>query len=296
MIIDFHTHPWLPHHLNRPTESFIREISPAVAEHGERLSDPSYAADVLRAQGVDRAVVLPEHCPETSGNVRTETVLEHCAAEPEFYIPFASVNPKLDADPAGMVRRYLADGAKGLKLYPSYQFFYPDETRHFGIYEACAEAGVPLLLHVGSSVIPGTRLDYCHPRHLEPVARAFPTLPVVMAHGGRGHWYHECARLTAERENVHIDLTGLVPRRILEHFPTLPVIADQVVFGSDWPAMPKTVAQNVAVIRDLGLESSVVERILASNAARLLGLPGPSAADPGHGAEPASGTAPSHNP
>lgn len=272
MVVDFHTHPWLPHDLNPPTETFIRDISPAVERYGDRLSDPVFAADVLRAQGADRAVVLPEHCPQTSGNVRTETVLDFCNAEPSFYLPFASLHPDLDPDPVGALRRWLDRGVRGLKLYPSYQFFHPDEERLWPVYELCQDAGIPLLVHVGSSVIPGTRLEYCHPRHLEPVARAFPGLPVVLAHGGRGHWYEECARMTASMDNVYIDVTGLVPYRLLEHFPDLADLADRVVFGSDWPAMPKSVTHNVAAIRRLGLDDDVTDRILRRNAHRLLGL------------------------
>jgi uncharacterized protein len=271
-VIDFHTHPWLPHHLNRPTEAFIRRISPAVAEHGDRLGDPHHAAAVLRADGVRRAVVLPEHCAETSGDVRTEAVLEFCAAEPEFFIPFASVNPNLDPDPAGLVRRYAAAGARGLKLYPSYQFFYPDEPRIRPMYEACAQAGIPVLLHIGSSVIPGTRMEFCDPARLAPVARDLPDLPLVMAHGGRGPWYDDCARLVADSENVYIDVAGLVPATLLRHFPLLPALADRFVFGSDWPAMPKSVGHNVRVIRDLGLNDAALEAILRGNATRLLSL------------------------
>jgi uncharacterized protein len=271
-VIDFHTHPWLPGHLNDTTERFVRSISPAVAEHGENLSDPAYAAEVLRAQGVEHAVVLAEHCPETSGNVRTDTVLEFCAVEPTFYLPFASVNPNLDPDPPRLLREYLSAGARGLKLYPSYQFFYPDEPRVYPIYEACAEAGVPVLLHVGSSVIAGTRLEYCHPARLEPVARAFPTLPLVMAHGGRGHWYDHCARLVGEHEHVYIDIAGLVPSRLLEHFPGLSAASHRFVFGSDWPAMPKSVAHNVAVVTALGLDPGDLRNLFQSNARRLLGL------------------------
>lgn len=278
-VIDFHTHPWLPRYLNPATEAFIRRISPAVTEHGERLSNPRYAAAVLRAQGVARAVVLPEHCVETSGDVRTDAVLEFCAAEPDLYVPFASVNPNLDRDPAGLVGHYLAAGARGLKLYPSYQFFYPDERRLYPVYEVCAAAGVPILLHVGSSTLPGTRVEFCDPAHLEPVARDFPGLALVMAHGGRGHWYDQCARLVAEHENVYIDVAGLVPSRLLDHFPSLPQMADRVVFGSDWPAMPKSVAHNIEVIRGLGLETAALEMILNTNARRLLG--------PSTGSEPA---------
>jgi uncharacterized protein len=271
-IIDFHTHPWRPAELAQATRDFIRRISPAVAEHGELLTDPTFAADLLRSDGVERAVVLPEHCPATSGNVRTELVLEHCAAEPEFYIPFASVDPNTDGRPAQLLRHYVEAGARGLKLYPSYQFFYPNERRIYPLYEICAEAGVPVLFHIGSSVIPGTRLKYCDPIHLDDVAVDFPTLSVVIAHGGRGFWYQACAFLAAHHANVYIDVTGLVPEKLLEYFPELPRHTAKFVFGSDWPAMPRSPRRNAEVIARLGLQPEGLAALLAGNAARLLGL------------------------
>ena len=125
-VIDFHTHPWQPRDLAPTTAAFIRSISPAVQTHGDQLSDAMFAAAELRAQGVDHAVLLPEHCPATSGNVRTETVLQLARESGGFFIPFASVDPVSDAEPAALLEQYIAQGVRGLKLYPSYQFFYPN--------------------------------------------------------------------------------------------------------------------------------------------------------------------------
>ena len=271
-LIDFHTHPYRPFDLKPATWQFIQSISPAVREHGDRLADPRYFADVLRKDGVERAVVLPEHCPETSGNVRTETVLEICAQVPDFFIPFASVHPLLDAEPADLLEEYVRRGVAGLKLYPSYQFFYPNDERVYPLYEICTRAGIPVLLHIGSSVIPGTRLKYCDPLHLDDVAVDFPELNIVMAHGGRGFWYDACAFLASHFPNVYIDVTGLVPQYLLEHFPKLEALADKFIFGSDWPAMPKSVAHNVTAIERLGLSDGALEKIFHHNAARLLKL------------------------
>ncbi|HKJ93884.1 MAG TPA: amidohydrolase family protein [Longimicrobiales bacterium] len=269
---DFHTHPYRPAELNPPTRDFIARISPAVREHGERLADPSYAADLLRAQGALGAVVLPEHCPATSGNVRTESVLEHCAAEPDFYLPFASVDPNTDAEPAALLERYIAAGVRGLKLYPSYQFFYLDDRRVYPLYELCQAHGLPVLFHIGSSVIPGTRIRYCDPLRLDDVAVDFPDLTLVMAHGGRGLWYRECAFLAGHHANLYIDVTGLVPDTLLELFPALERLADKVVFGSDWPAMPRSPGHNARVVAGLGLSDDAVDRILRRNAARILSV------------------------
>jgi len=272
-ILDFHTHPYRPQDLAPATVDYIRRISPAVREHGNLLSDPAYAARLLRREGVERAVLLAEHCPATSGNVRTETVLALAREVPDFYLPFASIDPNTDPQPARLLRRYLDEGpVRGLKLYPSYQFVYPNDRRLYPVYEVCAEAGIPVLLHIGSSVIPGTRLKYCDPIHLDDVAVDFPELTIVMAHGGRGLWYDTCALLARQHPNVYIDVAGLVPGRLLEFFPDLPRLADKFVFGSDWPAMPKSVAHNARAIAELGLSPEATAKILYDNAARILRL------------------------
>lgn len=273
-VVDFHTHPWRPQDFTPPNREHIERTSPAVREHGDRLSDVRFAAELLRAEGVEHAVMLAEHCPGTSGVVRTETVIELCAEAGGFFLPFACVNPNTDAAPARLLRGWLADAPiRGLKLYPSYQFFYPNERRLYPIYEVCQELGIPVLFHIGSSVIPGTRLKYCDPIHLDDLAVDFPDLTVVMAHGGRGFWYDACAFLASHHPNFYIDVTGLVPSRLLEHFPNLERIADKVVFGSDWPAMPRSVGHNARAIAALGLSEDALDRILYRNAARLLRLP-----------------------
>lgn len=271
-IIDFHTHPWLPDHLAPHTVDFIRSISQGLRDHGEKLSDPAYAARALRDQGVQNAVALPEHCPRSSGNVRTELVLEFCAASDGFFLPFASVDVNTDPDPAGMMRRYVDSGVVGLKLYPSYQHYYPNDTRVYPVYEICQDAGIPVLFHIGSSVIPNTRMKYCDPIHLHDIAVDFPDLTVVMAHGGRGWWYDACAFLAVHQPNFHIDVTGLPPSKLTTLFPDLERLSPKVVFGSDWPAMPKSPRQNADTIADLDLSPAALQRILYDNAAALLGI------------------------
>jgi uncharacterized protein len=271
-LIDFHTHPYLPHDLAPGTWNFIQSISPVVQEHGDRLADPLYVADLLRGEGVDRAVVLAEHCPQTSGNVRTETVLTLCARVPDFFLPFASIDVNTDADPVGLIARYIDSGIRGLKLYPSYQFYYPNDPRVYPLYAACQAAGIPVLMHIGSSVIPGTRIKYCDPIYLDDVAVDFPELTLVMAHGGRGFWYDVCSFLAAHKPNVYIDVTGLVPSRLLQHFPELERFSSKFLFGTDWPAMPKSVKFNADAIAALGLSDQAMHRIFYENAARILNI------------------------
>jgi len=44
---------------------------------------------------------------------------------------------------------------------------------------------------------------------------------------------------TGLRPNVYMEIAGLPPRRLLTYFPDLERVSDKVLFGSDWPSVPR---------------------------------------------------------
>ena len=76
-------------------------------------------------------------------------------------------------------------GARGLKLLPSYQFFYLNEVRLYSLYARAQQLKIPVMIHIGSSMFRGTRLRYCDPIQLDDIAVDFPDLTIVMSHSGR---------------------------------------------------------------------------------------------------------------
>jgi uncharacterized protein len=278
MVIDFHTHVLRPDAYLPEVLDLLERSNPAYRTRwagGAGFPSPAEMAADLRDQGVAHAVVLAEHAAATSGDLRSEWVAEYCSGE-HALIPACCVNPNADPHPRGRLAHYLDDlGMRVLKLLPSYNFFRPDEARMYRLYELCAARGVPVLIHVGSSVFPGTRARYCDPAHLQDVARDFPELPLVLAHAGRGYWYEQCAFMASHEPNVYLDLAGLPPASLPRLLPTLERLArdGKVVFGSDWPAIPRTIGENVAALRALDLDPVATEQILSGTARRLLGLP-----------------------
>ena len=99
--------------------------------------------DYLASEGVDYAVGLAEVCPGVSGVTTNEFVWERYRDSKRLFL-FASINPHLDADPAGEVHRWADRGFRGLKLYPTYQHVYTNDPKLWPMYEACAEQGLPL--------------------------------------------------------------------------------------------------------------------------------------------------------
>jgi predicted TIM-barrel fold metal-dependent hydrolase len=274
-VVDFHVHishhylPWVSDYAAgfRDTSKLDRVVD----EHGRMSPEP--LAEILAEEGVNYAVVLAEMSPVTTGMSTNEDVAEFCQGMKAF-IPFANINPHLVARPAEELKRCVNDlGMKGLKLYPTYQNFYSNDSALYPVYSVAEELGLPVMVHTGSSIFRGARLKYGDPLHLDDVAVDFPQLRILLVHGGRGFWYDKAFFLTRMHENVYLEISGLPPQRLLEYFPRLEEIGDKVVFGSDWPALP-SIGHNVQAIRDLEeLTPATRANLVGLTAARLLGLP-----------------------
>jgi len=270
-VIDFHTHFVRKEMLNPTWRHFLESINPEFyAKIDDFSNHPELFIDYLKTQGVRYAVVLPEWAPATSGSVPTEEVIEYCRGQ-EMLFPFTSLNPNAHPDPAAKLQFYVKEcGVKGLKLHPSYQFFYPNEARLYPLYGKAQELGIPVIFHIGTSIFKGTKLKYCNPIYLDDVAVDFPDLKIVMAHSGRGFWYNECFSLSRLHKNLYMDITGLPPQNLLSYFPELEKNSEKVIFGSDWPAMPTGIRKNIEAIKSLPLRDRTIEAILYKNAYKIL--------------------------
>jgi predicted TIM-barrel fold metal-dependent hydrolase len=270
-VIDFHMHAGLYH-----------ESHPWVTEWiGTQVEDPeAFVKDVLtpegivrylRENGVDYAVALAELSPITTGTLSNERVAALCQ-EVDQLIPFCNVNPSLVADLAGALERYVTEmGFRGVKLYPTYQHFYANDSLLYPLYAKAQEMGIPVMIHTGSSIFRGSRLKYGDPIYMDDVAVDYPELTLLMAHSGRGFWYERAYFLAKLHANIYMEISGLPPQKLLDYFPQLERVADKVIFGSDWPGMPH-IRRNIEIIRSLPLEEETKEKILGGNAARILGI------------------------
>ena len=270
-IIDFHTHYVRREAINPVWLNYLESINP---EFYARMDDfskqPELFKSYLKAQGVKFAVVLPECAPATTGFVPTEEVIEYCRGQ-ETLIPFASLNPNVHPDPAAQLQPHVKEGGvKGLKLHPSYQFFYPNEPRLYPLYAKAQELKIPVVFHIGSSIFKGTRLKYCDPVYLDDVAVDFPELRIVMAHSGRGFWYDECFFLSRLHKNLYMDITGLPPQNLLSYFPEIEKNREKILFGSDWPTIPTDIGKNIEAVKALPLSDRTIEAILYRNAEKIL--------------------------
>jgi uncharacterized protein len=272
MIIDFHVHT--AYYRSR-TEDYMELLRGGWGDRMEWMietySSPNAFLQLMDETGIDYTVILAELAPITSGIAANEDVAKFCADSPRL-LPFASIDPNTSERPVEELEELVRNqGFKGLKLYPTYQHFYPNDAKIYPIYAKAQELEIPVLLHIGSSIFSGSRIKYGDPIYLDDVAVDFPNLNVVMAHSGRPFWYDKAFALARIHDNVYMELSGLPPQNLLTYFPELGRIAQKVIYGSDWPAVP-TFKENIASIRQLNLTEEAKTKILGENAARLLKL------------------------
>ena len=271
-IVDFHIHPVRYQSMTPGYLSFLRkQWGEGLEEMMRKYSSAEAFLELMDQCGIDFGVILAEVAPITTGVADNESVAEFCSASSRL-IPFASVNPHTTAHPAEELERLVkGKGFRGLKLYPSYQQYYPNDAKIYPLYAKAQDLKIPVLLHLGSSVFPGSRLKYADPLYLDDVAVDFPELVLIQSHSGRPFWYETAATLARLHANVFMEVAGLPPQKLLTYFPELERLADKVIYGSDWPGVP-TICENLQAVRELPIAEDPKRKILGENAVKLLGI------------------------
>jgi len=267
VIVDFHVHlgskkTWYQGTLALANQfAATNSLNELLEEDGD-LKIESYLGYMDRL-GIDCTVVISTY--DTY-----EYVVEKCLNQPRF-VPFYTLNPIYTPEPVKALEKAVEMGFKGLKLYPTYEQYYPNDPAVYPIYAKAQELGIPVMFHTGSSIFPGSRMKFGNPIFFDDIAVDFPELKLVMAHSGRGFWYDAAFFLSRLHRNLYMEISGLPSKKLLQLFPELERNAAKVIFGSDWPASPGPEAM-IKDIRALSISEEAKELILGGNAARILGL------------------------
>ncbi len=269
----------------RPEARALMASHPALAPGFERLlREPRAFLDLLDRAGVERAVLVNYVAPEVIGYTEraNDFVRDYAREDPERLVAVGSVLPTRK-DAGAETRRLLTQGGlRGIKLHPPHQLFAPNgylDGKLPGlreIYAACEELGAPVIVHTGTSIFPGARNRFGEPLLVEDVAVDFPRLTIVLAHGGRPLWTDQALFLARRFPRVYLEVSSVPPSRLLDYFPALDKIPDQVLYGSDWPGPGvKDLGENLSAIRSLPLPGGLLEKMLETNPLKVFPRRGP---------------------
>ncbi len=279
-VIDAHVHvqPW------RMMKPAVLAMVEAKRADGRRLYelmyDPPGFVRYLDEERIDQVVSINYVSPDVMGF--TEEVHPYAAdfarASGGRVIPVGSVHPRLCRDPERAVLDLVAQGFRGIKIHPAHQACAPNAYRQGNkiletVYRRAEESGLILIVHTGTSVFPGARNVYADPIYCDDVAVDFPKLKIVLAHGGRPLWMETAVFLARRFPNVHLDISGIPPQKLLEYFPRLEDLSSKVLWGSDWPS-PGVPGMRANADRFLALPISdeAKRRIAGDNARALFAL------------------------
>ena len=234
--------------------------------------DPARFDAYLAAEGVDVALLFAEYSPKVTGIQAVEDLLPLTAHSDRMRL-VANVNPHLHYPVEEELARQLRLGAVACKVHPVHGGFPANDRAMYPAYALCQDAGIPLVVHCGTSTFPGSMNAYADPVLLDDVLRDFRSLDVVLAHGGRGWWYDAAAFLALSHERVWIELSGLPPSRLRDYYArqSWSRLTRKMIFGTDWPGVPG-IARNARAVAALCPSDEVTGLVLAGNAARVYNL------------------------
>lgn len=240
-------------------------------------ADPRALLAKMDADGVARVGLINYVSPDIMGftDEANPWMVRYASADPTRLIAFGSVNPRFTTDVAGATMRVIEAGARALKVHPPHQAFranaYLDSLpRLADLYRVAQDAGIPVTIHTGTSVFPGARSRLGDPMDADDVAVDFPKLTILLAHGGRPLWMDSAFFLVRRHPNVHLEVSGIPPAKLLAYFPRLEEIAAQTIWGTDWPSPGVTsMRSNVDAFLALPLSDAAKRAILSENAERI---------------------------
>jgi len=242
------------------------------------MREPATLLRIMDDDGIDRVGLINYPSPNIMGFTAdtNDFAARYAQADPRRLLPYGGVDPLTAADPADGVRHLLEIGARVVKIHPCHMGFAANAytqglTALADVYRACEDAGLPVMVHTGTSIFPGARSKFGNPMELDDVAIDFPDLTLIMAHGGRPLYAAEAFFILRRHKHVWLDLSGIPPRSLPEYFPRLAELSARLLWGTDWPSPGvASMRRNVDQFLALPYAESLKRSALETNPLRLL--------------------------
>lgn len=266
-------------HVHLMPEELLGAIRDALAaQAGWTFDHPARQADiesVLREAGVERYLALPyAHRPGMAAELN-EWVLR-AASESEMAIPFATVHPEDDV--ARVVRSAFEAGAQGLKFQCPVQECGPDDPRLDPAFELASDYDRPITFHAGTAPM-FENSPHVGSEAFESFLESYPDVRACGAHMGT-YEIEAFRELAREYDTAFLDTTmALSPRspQYMDFDPatiaddTLEALSGSIMYGSDFPNLPYSYAEERAGILDRDLSAETYRDLFTETAARFLG-------------------------
>lgn len=206
MIIDHHNHIWE----GEETGGFLDESMSVTRILKEMdVAGIDMAGVCTVAQAIDNAYVLRAQ-----------------QTHPDRLFGYCMVNPR-EKGAAAMLRAYLDEGLKGLKLHPrlhGYQL--GDHGLIDPLLELCKAYHVPMFAHGGAE-------ENDHPFYFEELARSFPKVTIILGHMCALNYCDDAITVAKRNPNIYLDTSTAELFSIKSAIKQLG--AERILMSTDWP-------------------------------------------------------------
>ncbi len=231
-----------------------------------RTQTAPHMLDEMDRYNVQNLCISPIEVPFRSRHARQ--TFATCSHFSDRLIPFAAVHPQTPSYEK-RIRDMVAQGAKGFKYHPEFQFVAPDNKKTMRIFALLEELGLPVLCHSGfTGAEPGFMQKLAALPRYRVVFETFPKLNFILGHSGLKN-IPEALAYAKEFPQVYLDLAGQPANMIKEIIKGADV--NKILYGSDWPFYPMAVTLARTLLATEG-NPEARQKILHDNAARLFKL------------------------
>ncbi len=231
----------------------------------------------MQAADVEHAVIHAEYEDGDPADALNEAVAKLVNGDPDRFSGYGTVSMERFSITRALrqVEHVAALGLAGVGLQPSFAGMAMHDRRLYPVYAKAADLGLPVALHTGINYTTHRPIANDHPLQLDQVACDFPDLTVIACHAG-WPWATEMVAVMRKHPRVYAEFGGLSPRYVLAqntgwevmHRFMNSLLADQVLFGTDWPVYPMDKALREWAAGDL--KPQVLHALTEGNARSLL--------------------------
>lgn len=227
------------------------------ARIGSRQTGPELVTRMDDA-GVDLACIFPH----VEAGFDNDEVDDAMFAQPGRFIPFMALNPWYGGQAVWELHQRADRGYRGIKLHPTIHGYNLGDLALLGpILDAARERGLIVLSHGASDVLNA-------PPAFAKVARAYPEIPVLMAHSGVFQMHEEAIEAAAEHANLYLECARVPAFETAQQIRALG--PEKVIWGSDSPFCDYTLEYE-KMSRTVDSEEARL-LVCGGNLARLLGM------------------------
>ncbi|MEN5114947.1 amidohydrolase family protein [Brevundimonas diminuta] len=244
---------------------------------GFNVSPASYFAE-LDEQGVEHQVLHGFPWRGRSGSDPNRTIAELAAAQPGRLTAWAGVSLRSPEQSARRVEQAATEwNARGISISPFWESIPASDLSLKPIYDAAERLRLPIWIHAGQNFNTQTTLETSAVHHIDRVATAYPSLPIIIGHAG-WPWIMDAVAVIQRHHNVWLEFSSHRPS-----FMTRPgsgweplllhargALRGKVMFGSAAWVSRKSISELAAEVQSLPLADDIKAEWVAGNARAFL--------------------------